>query len=505
MRSRSPLLSISAKVLLGLSIAALAGGCAGATNIVDGVPALHGPTLAEYVRIDDGAFRWEVLSQQSADGVTTWVLEMDSQRWRSAEEVDRTLWQHWVTVVVPNAARAAPPEGRERTALLLIGGGANGRSAPAGADDRALAIARGTGGIVISLSMVPNQPLAFADDGRPRTEDDLVAHTWNKHMETGDRAWLARWPMVKSAVRAMDATQELLRSAEGGGLDVPEFVVAGGSKRGWTTWLTGAVDPRVAAIIPIVIDVVNVIPSMEHHFAAYGFWAPAVGDYEHNGIMDRRGDPAYERLITLVDPYFYREQLQMPKMVINSSGDQFFLPDSSRFYFDDLLGEKHLRYVPNTDHGLGGSDAVETIASFFAAIANGTPRPRFSWSFEDGGVIRVVPVDRPREARLWLATNPSARDFRKEVIGEAWTPAPLEAAADGSYVARIAPPSSGYAAGFVELTYPGCGPAAFKLSTAVLVIPDALPHLDRLAALPGSPPPRNGPVAKARTQAQQER
>ena len=44
----------------------------------------------------------------------------------------------------------------------------------------------------------------------------------------------------------------------------------------------------------------------------------------------------------------------MPKFMVYAAGDQFFLPDSSRFYFDDLKGEKYLRYVPNTDHSLRG-------------------------------------------------------------------------------------------------------------------------------------------------------
>ena len=36
---------------------------------------------------------------------------------------------------------------------------------------------------------------------------------------------------------------------------------------------------RVVAIAPFVIDTLDLEKSMEHHYRAYGFWAPAVKDY----------------------------------------------------------------------------------------------------------------------------------------------------------------------------------------------------------------------------------
>src|SRR5207245_10304367 len=107
--------------------------------------------------------------------------------------------------------------------------------------------------------------------------------------------------MVKSAVRAMDTGTALLASAQGGKTAVNNFVVAGGSKRGWTTWLTGAADPRVVAIIPLVIDVVNVKACSINHFCAYGFWAPALGDYNHHKIHERMDIHAYAALMRTVN------------------------------------------------------------------------------------------------------------------------------------------------------------------------------------------------------------
>src|SRR5204863_1392239 len=98
-------------------------------------------------------------------------------------------------------------------------------------------------------------------------------------------------------------------SAEGEHTLVDGFVVAGGSKRGWTTWTTAAVDKRVVAIIPLVIDLLNIEPSMLHHYAAYGFWAPSIGDYEALRIMDWTGTPQYRALMKIEEPYEYRHRL----------------------------------------------------------------------------------------------------------------------------------------------------------------------------------------------------
>ena len=128
----------------------------------------------------------------------------------------------------------------------------------------------------------------------------------------------------------------------------------------------------------------------------------------------------------IVDPISYRDRLTMPKFVVNASGDQFFCPDSSQFYFADLKGEKLLRYVPNADHSLRDSDAVESITAFYQTILLDKPRPRYSWSFQPDGSIRVVTEDPAVAVNMWQATNPDARDFRLMTIGSAFQSTPLE-------------------------------------------------------------------------------
>lgn len=425
--------------------------------------------LDDYIAKPDPTYAWKVLKTVKADGCTTFVVDLKSQTWRSIPEVDRPVWQHWLIVVKPDNVK-------HDTALLMIGGGRNGGKAPDGASRQIIDFARGSKSVVAELKMVPNQTLVFNNDGKPRVEDDLIAYCWVKNLETGDPTWLPRLPMVKSAVRAMDTITALLASEQGGKTPVNHFVVAGGSKRGWTTWLTGAADRRVKAIIPIVIDVVNVPACSINHFCAYGFWAPAVGDYIHHKIFDWRDTPQYANLLRIVDPYSYRNRLVMPKFIVNAAGDEFFPPDSSKFYFDDLQGPKYLRYVPNANHSLRGTDAPVSILAFYQAIINKTHLPKFSWKMMPDGSIQVRTQDKPTEVNLWQATNPKARDFRLESLGAAYRMSRLNAEADGSYVARVAKPTTGWTAFFAELVYENGTALPFKFTTQVGIVPDVLPH-----------------------------
>ena len=425
--------------------------------------------LDRYVKAPDAAYKWTLVKTIPGDGVTAYVLDMTSQSWLTKDEVDRPEWKHWVVVYKPDTVKHS-------TALLMIGGGANGGAPPAKQEPFNAQIAKKTSSVTIELKMVPNQPLSFFGESRKRSEDSIIAYNWVKHMETGDDRWATRLPMTKAAVKAMDATSEFLKSEAGGKLMVDKFVVTGGSKRGWTTWTTGIVDKRVVAIMPAVIDLLNMVPSFIHHWRAYGFWAPAVNDYVEHGVMDKVQTPELKRLMQLVEPYEYRGRLTMPKFIVNSAGDQFFLPDSSQFYWDDLKGEKYLRYVPNTDHGVTRrSDAADSLAAYYASIINNWKRPEFDWSIAKDGTITVKSQVKPSAVKLWQANNPDARDFRLERIGPAYKSTDLAETAPNTWVVKAPVVQKGWTAYFVELTFPAPEQMTWKFTTGVKVMPDVYP------------------------------
>ncbi len=428
--------------------------------------------LDRYVSAPDTNYRFELVKTIPGSGYTAFVLDMTSQSWRTPADVDRAVWKHWLTIIRPDAAKGA-------TAFLFITGGSVNDKAPEKAAPANLDTAMTTNTVAAVLNGVPNEPLTFSGETRKRSEDAIIAYTWDKYLRTGDETWPLRLPMTKAAVRAMDTITAFCASEAAGKLKIEHFVVAGGSKRGWTTWTAAAVDHRVVAIIPMVIDMLNLEKSSEHRYRAYGFSPPSIKDYEDMGIAKWAGTAQYRALMKIEEPYEYRDRLTMPKFLINSAGDQYFVPDSSRFYFDRLQGEKFLRYVPNTNHSLAGSDARESLIAYYDAFLRGAARPQFSWKFEKDGAIRVRTKDKPTAVTLWAATNPKARDFRLLSIGPAYQATALAPQGDGTYVGSVPNPPAGWTAFFIELTYPSGGKYPFKFTTAVRILPDVLPFPPR--------------------------
>lgn len=431
------------------------------------LPRAAGATaLDDYVNAPDSNYGYYVVTTNHNTGYTTYILNMTSQKWRDSNEVDRPIWHHWLIIIKPDTAVS-------NVSLLWINGGSNGGSVPASANDILVQLALSTNTVVSDLRMVPNEPLTFTDETGSRTEDGIIAYTFDKYLDSGDANWPLLLPMTKSAVRAMDTVTDCLSKIPEGAVDVNEFVVSGASKRGWTTWLTAAVDSRVIAIVPAVIDVLNMDVQMKHHYSAYGFYSNAVHDYVDMNVFQRFGTPQTDALLKIVDPYGYRDRLTMPKFLINATGDQFFLPDSSQFFFNNLTGEKHLRYIPNTDHSLNNS-AYDSLAVFYQSVLYGPSLPQFSWTVDNNSITVQTLNTAPSQVRLWQARNPSARDFRLETIGAVWTSSALTETSQGSgqYVGAVNEPPAGWTAFFIEMIYtvPPC-----KLTTQVAVVPSCLP------------------------------
>jgi PhoPQ-activated pathogenicity-related protein len=404
--------------------------------------------LERYVATPDDSFKWEVKTRAETNGFTVAGLTMTSQTWRSND------WTHAVQIVRP--AKVRHPE----IAFLFVTGDGSGRSSI----PMLMKLAQEAGAIAALVTKVPNQPLY---DGRK--EDALIAYTFVQYMKTGDETWPALLPMVKSAVRAMDAVQAFAQKEHQ--QKVEKFVVGGASKRGWTTWLTAAVDPRVAGIAPMVIDMLNMKAQTQWAEKVYGKQSEQIRDYTDLNLIEQMDHPRMVKLRGFVDPYSYRARYKMPKLLLLGTNDRYWTVDSLRHYWSDLPEPKIIYQTPNEGHNLGGGQqAISTLAAFFQMVADGEEIPKLDWAIHDGASPHLhVKVNRPAKAiRLWSAQS-TDRDFRDDRWSSKDLPIRAGSAAADATVDR---PATGYRAFMGEVTLTNSLGSEYKLSTPVQVLPD---------------------------------
>lgn len=435
-------------------------------TIAAGASASPMTALDDYVAAPDPTYSYSYnpANTIAGPGYTAYRLDMRSQTWRSApSEVDRDEWQHWVTVIVPDTVDTT------NSFLFVTGGSASTIPPPIPSLDGGLvSLALESNAVTVQLRTVPNQRLTFSDETSSRVEDEIIAYTFDKYMDNPtDEEWPLLLPMVKSTVRAMDTTQDFIDDITGGSLQIDDFTVSGASKRGWTTWLTAAVDDRVSAIAPLVFDALNFEEQLPNHVEQYqdvtaftvegqlGRASVAVHDYVDLDIFYRMlNTPEGQDLLQIVDPYSYLDRLDMPKYIINSAGDEFFVPDSSQFYFGELLGENYLRYVPNSGHGLNAS-ALDDLIDFYNAYVDGAAFPEYTWVIDPNGkkILVNTLTGTLLGVNLWQSTNLAAQDFRNAWTSTVWTSSALSPSGLDEYMASVARPSSGATAFFIELLY----------------------------------------------------
>jgi len=424
----------------------------------------------EYVDKKDSVYEWSDtghrlhgLDPLHLKSWTGYVLNFTSQQWLTPEDSSRSIWWHYLVIIVPKeikypdqsflwiaSVNAGNMEDDMPSALqpdiLLAGDFAVQAQTPAAV-----------------VFHVPNQPIVFPNDplgeNHKRTENAVLAYTWWHYMfdPEANPEWVIRLPMAKAAVRAMDTVTAYMTS-ESAPEEIKElksnpgqFIVGGASKRGFATWSTGAVDPRVIAIVPIVMDELNFVKNMHHHFRAYGGWSFALDAFYKMNVTNMLDDEKFQQMQDIVDVYEYRDKLLMPKMVISTAGDEFFILDNSRWWWQDMPMKDELNkllVVPNTEHveitgfleelpaavtwaieilrsnneliEKVGKPTLETIDdrnSWTLQLAENYHVPKYNWTVnEDTGDITVYAFGSilPSSVHLWHSTtcDNTRRDFR---------------------------------------------------------------------------------------------
>ena len=395
--------------------------------------------LERYVRKPEAQFGWKlnkrIDSEQSHDRI--YDLHFVSQTWQGH------TWEHQLQVYQPQSV--AP----NSTLFLWVTGG----SARPAYVSLGVELAQKMNAPVAILYHVPNQPLLE----EKLSEDDLIAETFVRYLKTKDENWPLLLPMVKSVVKAMDVLQEFGKREWDKPID--SFIVAGASKRGWTTWLTAAVDRRIQAIAPAVIDTLNIRAQMPRQLNVFGAYSNRLAPYTSRGLVPIPETPAGRRLLSMVDPWEYRDKLTVPKLIVNGTNDFYWATDALNFYWNELSGKKWVVYIPNAGHDLRRKDKpqsdqltdfVNSLAGFSRHQISGRSMPNLTWKHEsvDGRLRLTIDANpAPAGGRLWIAES-RTQDFRTAQ----WREQALTFL-NGIVMGEVTPPEKGYLAFYGELDY----------------------------------------------------
>jgi PhoPQ-activated pathogenicity-related protein len=411
--------------------------------------------LARYVAAPDASYAWNEVKSRRIGSARVTELILTSQTWRGIQ------WKHHLVLIrPPNASRSSTQ------VFLFIHGGRwkpeyeNGfQGALPREASHFVKLAETLRAPIAVLRHVPYQPIF------DRREDALIAYTFDQYLESGEADWPLLLPMVKSAVRAMDAVQAF--AAERWQMSVASFMIAGASKRGWTSWLTAAVDPRVSSVAPIVIDMLNVPAQIELQRTTFGGLSDQVQDYVSIDLPERIDTERGRALMAMVDPYQYRAELTPPKLIVLGTNDRYWPLDALKLYWDGLPEPKRVLYVPNQGHSVGDLERlIAGLSALHRYSADGEQLPTVSWTYAtqaDQLDVDVQSDRKPRYVLAWTATS-ATRDFREAH----WTSHRCKRKGE-KFTCSVARPAEGFVAMYAELWFQDRGYPKFPLASVVCI------------------------------------
>ncbi|CAM4240777.1 PhoPQ-activated pathogenicity-like protein PqaA type [Cytophagaceae bacterium 50C-KIRBA] len=408
--------------------------------------------LKSYMANGDKSYQWELKDSVSLGTSKAYHVLLTSQKWQNI------TWKHQLTIIIPAKVNY---EG----AMLFITGGSNKDEQPNWSKDDKMwtflsMVAAKNHAIVALIKQVPNQPLYGG-----KTEDELISYTLHQFRETGDHSWPLLFPMVKSAVRGMDAIQEF--ASKKANIQIKDFVISGASKRGWTTWLSSAIgDSRVKAIGPMVIDMLNMPATLNYQKDTYGEYSDQIEDYVKLGIPQGTGTPVGKAINAMIDPYSYRANMTIPKIIFMGTNDPYWTADAIKHYFDQIPGKNLIHYVPNAGHDLaGGKQAIEALSAFFGLTLQNKDYPVPTWNVVKGKegfelTVTANPTDL-EDAAIWGTTS-ADRDFRNNL----WLTRRVKPVGNtAKYVIPYV--KKGYQAFYMDLKYKDPNGGSYTISTRI--------------------------------------
>ncbi|XP_042308521.1 autocrine proliferation repressor protein A-like [Sceloporus undulatus] len=453
--------------------------------------------LDEYVETYDSYYSYTLKKKETRLDTTIYTLNMTSLKWLNESEVDRSIWWHELFIVVPKV------QIMKDSCLLIPNSGRNDGVPIPDFDynlDDIIDVAKSTGSCAALLRQIPNQPNTFhkipIQECKKRSADGGLSCSWWKFLndKTAQPHTLLQFPMVKATVRAMDTITAFLLKESNRKMNVAKFTLAGISKRGWSSWLTAAVDNRVVSFFPFLADLLNMSENLHHQYRSYCGWTFLLKPLRNTNITQQLDEPRFKEMASHIDPLEYNGRYsKQAKYISVAAGDEIFQPDDSHYYFSELTGEKLFRIIPNIGHThtlfLGQRvTLLDSLKAFYVSTMQNLRRPQVSWNrmeTNSSGIIHLFTDQEPSSTKCYFANTfgSKRRDFRL-VVGPGipnpvlWCQCRVEKVMPGVYKAEVDKPSKGWRGFFIEVTFPGPGDNTFVFTSELHIIPDTFPCME---------------------------
>ena len=397
------------------------------------------------------------------DGVLQIDITLRSLYWPNVS----TQWQHRLTLFIPQQPNLD-------LGVFYIQGGIN-RPLSGIVKKRDtlpyLKQAQLLNSVIILLNDVPNQYLSIAHS-QPMKEDDLMAYGWLKLITTNQSYWSPHYPMAKAGHIALDTAVNILQKKS---LAPNGYILSGLSKRGWASWLLMLKDERIHALMPTVINTLDLANTLPHIKKSLGDWPEAFTPYKKKGITDFVGTSKFNQVIAHEDPWYfykqgyYKNRFSIPILNLTSAGDDFFVPDANNNLIRQFSATNLTRVLPNEAHHIKLADYLNVMNDFYYLLTTST-LPHIDWQITNDQIHQVTSNAKPNKVILWHAQN-TQRDFRYRsgIHYESSTLSPSCNKKSTTFTVKLEtfPDNKHYHAHFVEWHFP-----KGIVTTPVYIFPD---------------------------------
>lgn len=442
--------------------------------------------LSGFVKDYDANYKFEVLEEKQGEGYKAYILDFTSQSWHPEKTVP-PVWRHWLTVIVPK-------QRVKDTGMLVLTDGFSTLEAPMSEiPPYFISLAVSSKSVVSILEGFPRDKVGIYKTPAQMIymePSEFVSWSLKQYFETHEVSWIVFCPLVKTVVRAMDAVQELLIKNLRSEIPLKEFVLCADTPF-FISWLVPAIDNRVIGLVSINSTAFHLEQQIKRMFMDEINFPDFFAEMDDAGLLPLLETEDGENLLKVIDPYYYRENLKIPKLIISLNNNQWKdvialseqviseIPDPVNWLIcPQLRLSREYAFLPQQtlynfsapmNVNLRIYDFKDTIQVFYQRLLGQRDMPIFEWEFSSKGDCQIKVSEEIIECRAWYCSNnkrgdllsPENKDWKYKILSES---------AEGVYRATVPVQSQQYTAIFVEVIFPSLMGVHFPLTSNIHII-----------------------------------